>query len=595
MSTLVSNSDEKNSIEHVEMSETAHKLDHSNQRQTLEGNLHYINTETEPELGFQTYMALSALFALNLVQVFALTGPVSILAYIGRDLNDTANQAWISTALSIMQAVFGPIMSFASDSFQARKVFLIGPCLVAFAGCAVAPGATSLVRVVGAQIMIGVGFAAVPLAYAIPSEILPRRWRPMAQSLNNVAANCGFVMGLTVPGALTRKSLHNGWRQFYWIQMAVWGLTALALAFGYQPPKRKTELDNQPLSHKLRSLDLPGTALLAAGLALFITGLSLGGNPRPWDSAAVLAPLIVGAAVLIAFGTYEWKCTTTGILHHQLFAGGRAFPLFMVLIFVEGIQLFSLLVFYTPTTEALFETDPLLAPVRLLPFVLASAVATLVYGFWSTKARDVRWPLLVGFVIFAAGLAAIAGSLQPTSSTSFVVLGGLCGAGFGAPLILIIAGTQLCVPHSLIATGTAVITSTRAVAAAIFTASYSTALTNRLSVKIPGYIAPAALQAGLPPQSLPPFIGALANNQPQALAGVPGVTPVAIEAGIVALRHALADSFRIVYLIAAPFGVVAVVAALFLPSFRDTMHYEVDAPVEELQAKSKVGQEACAA
>lgn len=33
-------------------------------------------------------------------------------------------------------------------------------------------------RLIAAQTLIGVGFASVPLAYSVPSEILPRKWRP---------------------------------------------------------------------------------------------------------------------------------------------------------------------------------------------------------------------------------------------------------------------------------------------------------------------------------------------------------------------------------------------------------------------------------
>ena len=41
----------------------------------LSGNLVYDDTETEPELHLRTYVALGAMFFLNLVQVFALQGP----------------------------------------------------------------------------------------------------------------------------------------------------------------------------------------------------------------------------------------------------------------------------------------------------------------------------------------------------------------------------------------------------------------------------------------------------------------------------------------------------------------------------------------
>lgn len=80
--------------------------------------------------------------------------------------------------LSLVQGVLGPILSTASDTFQARKLLLIGSCVVSFVGACVAPGSSSIYRLIGANILIGVGFASVPLAYAVPSEILPRRWRP---------------------------------------------------------------------------------------------------------------------------------------------------------------------------------------------------------------------------------------------------------------------------------------------------------------------------------------------------------------------------------------------------------------------------------
>lgn len=43
------------------------------------GNLVYENSEEEPELHARTYLALSAMFLLNLVQVFALQGPPAVV------------------------------------------------------------------------------------------------------------------------------------------------------------------------------------------------------------------------------------------------------------------------------------------------------------------------------------------------------------------------------------------------------------------------------------------------------------------------------------------------------------------------------------
>jgi MFS family permease len=100
------------------------------------------------------------------------------LSYIGADLNNTAAQTWVPNALSLVQAVVAPVISSASDTFQARKTLLVGSCIISFIGAAIAPNSTSIYRLIVAQILIGFGFAAVPLAYSVPSEILPRKWRP---------------------------------------------------------------------------------------------------------------------------------------------------------------------------------------------------------------------------------------------------------------------------------------------------------------------------------------------------------------------------------------------------------------------------------
>lgn len=139
-------------------------------------------------------------------------------------------------------------------------------------------------------------------------------------------------------------------RLYQWFQMALWGSVAIGITIGYQPPKRHTQLDHLSVWQKLARLDLVGAGLLTTGLTLFLIGLNLGGGTFSWTAAPVLATLLVGITVLIVFGVYEWKGTATGILHHGLFQGGkdygRTFSLCVALIFIEGIMLFSYILFY---------------------------------------------------------------------------------------------------------------------------------------------------------------------------------------------------------------------------------------------------------
>lgn len=132
--------------------------------------------------------------------------------------------------------------------------------------------------------------------------------------------------------------------------MAFWGATAVGIFVGYRPPKRHTRLDHLSVWQKLGHLDIPGSSLLTIGLSLFLTGLNLGGNLYAWDNSRTLATLIVGIVILIAFGVWEWKGTRNGIMNHELFRGGKArgrtFAICVGLIFIEGIMLFSYIVFY---------------------------------------------------------------------------------------------------------------------------------------------------------------------------------------------------------------------------------------------------------
>lgn len=192
-------------------------------------NLVYVNEDEEPELHWRTYVALIALFMLNFAQLVALNSPTSIvsvlqrqetwifvrrtdlygpspagdqLSYIGSDLHNSAQQNWVANSLSLVQAVAGPLIvsydclpyakvyqldsaelaaakAFASDTFQARKFLLVGLCGVAVIGAAIAPGSSSIYRVVVAQILIGklaIPSSAVSLAVIRSETVVHRRW-----------------------------------------------------------------------------------------------------------------------------------------------------------------------------------------------------------------------------------------------------------------------------------------------------------------------------------------------------------------------------------------------------------------------------------
>lgn len=228
----------------------------------------------------------------------------------------------------------------------------------------------------------------------------------------------------------------------------------------------------------------------------------------------------------------------------------------------------------------------MLLATRAQPFWLGGGASTVLWGYWSVKARSIRAPLFAGFLIFTGGIVGFT-TIQPDDSLSACIFAGVAGIGFGAPLILIIAGIQLATPHALIATATALAITSRAVSTAVFTAIFSAALTERLEPNIISYVSSAALKTGLPVASVKEFVEALATKNAAALPHIQGVTPQIIAAGISALKQAFADSIRVVFIIAAPFGALACLLCWFLDDQSKEMNYRVDAPVEDLHARPR--------
>lgn len=132
--------------------------------------------------------------------------------------------------------------------------------------------------------------------------------------------------------------------------MALWGVASIGMFVGYRPPKRHTKYDHLSFSQKLQRLDLVGSALLTIGLTLFLVGSNLGESLYSWKDVRVLTTLVIGISVVIAFSIYEWKGTTTGIMHHELFRGGKAHgrtvALCLALMAAEGALMFAFIIFY---------------------------------------------------------------------------------------------------------------------------------------------------------------------------------------------------------------------------------------------------------
>lgn len=190
-----------------------------------------------------------------------------------------------------------------TDIFGRRWFFIIGS-IVGLVGSIVCATAQDVPTVIGGQTLIGLG-ASVGVSYPlILGEIVPIKHRFLANGSIYV-----FAIGTTALGAAVANAFilhtHLGWRWCYYL-VAIFNGVALVCWFAfYHPPTFAMKWGTARKIQFIKRFDYLGAFLYVAGLLLFLLGISWGGSTFPWNSAAVISSIIIGAALLAALPCWE--------------------------------------------------------------------------------------------------------------------------------------------------------------------------------------------------------------------------------------------------------------------------------------------------
>lgn len=147
-------------------------------------------------------------------------------------------------------------------------------------------------------------------ALAVTSELAPTRKR------GQYVAILVFTIIPFCPSVLWAQLIasRHGWR-YAGALCGAWAAFGLLMTvIFYFPPPR---VNSQGLSRMqvFRQIDFVGGFLSVAGMLLFMAGLQWGGYQYSWRTAHVLAPLLIGAALLAAFFVWEW---VSSLIRHIL-------------------------------------------------------------------------------------------------------------------------------------------------------------------------------------------------------------------------------------------------------------------------------------
>jgi hypothetical protein len=195
--------------------------------------------------------------------------------------------------------------------------------------------------IVGSVFMgVGAGLGEL-IALAVTGEIAPTKNRGLYIG--------GMIMTIVpfCPAVLYAQlvTYASSWR---WVGLIIggWSFIGLMLTYTfYWPPPCHSGFTRTEL---LRHIDYVGGFLSAAGVTLFLVGLTIpvqqqtSGQSDSWRSAPVLATIVVGGCSLIAFAVWEWRFAKYPMFPARLKEKNpRVLAILLLVTFVSGANFFS--------------------------------------------------------------------------------------------------------------------------------------------------------------------------------------------------------------------------------------------------------------
>jgi len=354
---------------------------------------------------------------------------------------------WMIMGYRLVQSVLVVTLGRIGDMYGRVRVYNFGFTVFTVASILLSfdpfAGAAAAQWLIGWRLLQAVGGSMLTAnSAAILTDAFPPDRRGFALGFNQVAALAGQFIGLVAGGLLAAWD----WRAVFWVNVPV-GVFGTIWAY--------RRLRDNGERHRGR-IDWWGNITFAVGLSSVLIAITSGiqprgGHPTGWQSPFVLATLVVGIVLLIAFVVIESRVAEPmirlSLFRIRAFSAGNTATLaaalaqgglqFMLIIWLQGIWL--------PLHGYDYADTPLWAGVFMLPLTAGFLVAGPAAGALSDR-FGARGIASVGMLLF--GLSFVGLLLLPINFAywAFALLIALNGIGsgmFAAPNTSAIMGSVL--------------------------------------------------------------------------------------------------------------------------------------------------------
>ncbi|KAF2741182.1 putative MFS drug efflux pump [Polyplosphaeria fusca] len=482
--------------------------------------------------------------------------------YIYGDIGGADRWIWLVLANLLALAAVCPFVGSLSDLLGRRYVAIIGACFIILGMIIVSTAQTMNILVCG-MALAGVGAGINELtALAATSEMAPtsQRGKYVAILVFTIIPFCPSVLWAQLIAS------HSTWR-YVGLFAGLWAFIGLVLTvIFYHPPPR---VNSEGLSQReiLAQIDYVGGFLSISGMLLFMMGFQWGGYQYPWNSAHVLAPLIIGFALVVAFVFWELYGTKYPMFPRRILQVPSIMIMTLVITFISGANFFSVIMFWPTQAFNVYGHDPVGVGIRGLPVGFGILVGAFL-ALWALSVfrGNNKMILVVSSVFMTAGCGALAVARRDNLHQlwGILIVGSLGIGGIVVPASIM---TTIVCPDDLIGLVTALTLSIRVLGGSIGYCAYYNIFKSKFTAAAIYNIGGTLLKAGIKdPHVIKETIELTGASLLEPIAQLPGIAgnDALYEAVVIAGQTAYAEAYKWVYYASIAFGGVSIIAAVFL-------------------------------
>ncbi|KAJ5886553.1 uncharacterized protein N7473_009227 [Penicillium subrubescens] len=391
------------------------------------------------------------LFAPFCLQSLDTTIIASALPYIAEDFGQLSQLNWIISSFNLTSAAFLFFWAQLTDLYGRHNTLQVAifVMIIGSAICTGAPTSTFSVLLLGRALQ-GIGAAGVNISIR---TILADRVSLSEYALNwtifALVSGIGFSVGPVVGGYLTSTS----WRWCFAINLPIGVVAMIVVVFvlrkELQGPQQLPQLEDRDMSTgprrfvaRLLTIDYGGQLLFLWGFGLLILALTWAGGNYSWKSAAVLAPIIIGGILAIAWIVYERSMVPGSMMARALprqkamvpweLLSQRDIGLLFLVNFSIGVSMFAVMYFmdlYFALVEKRSSSNAGISLLFFLPGLAAGAyMAMFASNVWP---RQTLPALLLGSLTSSVGITVLAWAVHAAKTSVIYGMMALVGHGVG--------------------------------------------------------------------------------------------------------------------------------------------------------------------